>query len=106
MDRDLALQIDGMHSEYSGLEKELDSLKAASKPGKDELDRLEELRKIIHDEEKEIGRIMSGSEKLKEMVGFQMTLISFAAFVVVQLNIACFNYAITGGIENLVWRYL
>lgn len=70
MDKDLALQIDSLHSAHSDLEKDLDSLKAASKPGKEELDRLEELKKIMHYEEKEIDRIMSGSKKLKEMVGF------------------------------------
>ncbi|XP_030466328.2 structural maintenance of chromosomes protein 4 [Syzygium oleosum] len=60
-------EIDSLHSVHSNLEEQLDSLKAASKPGKDELDRLEELKKIMHDEEKEIDRIMSGSKKLKEM---------------------------------------
>ncbi|KAL3723276.1 hypothetical protein ACJRO7_035458 [Eucalyptus globulus] len=60
-------EINGLHNQLSDLEKQLGSLKAASKPGKDELDRLEELKKIIHDEEKEIGRITSGSKKLKEM---------------------------------------
>lgn len=69
-DKDLALQIDSLHSVHGKIVEQLDSLKAASKPGKDELDRLEELKKIIHDEEKEIDRIMSGSKKLKEMVGF------------------------------------
>lgn len=66
--KDLALQLDNLQSQYSDLEKDLDSLKAASKPGKDELDRLEELKKIMRDEEKEIARVMSGSKKLKEMV--------------------------------------
>lgn len=103
MDKDLALQIDSLHSAHSDLEKDLDSLKAASKPGKEELDRLEELKKIMRDEEKEIGRIMAGSKNLKEMVGFKMfvLLISFAAFIVVQLNVACclrsvYHYAIKG----------
>ncbi|KAI6696188.1 hypothetical protein NL676_016307 [Syzygium grande] len=53
-------EVDSLHSQLSGLENRLGSLEAASKPGKDELDRLEELKKITRDEEQEIGRIMSG----------------------------------------------
>ncbi|KAI6683699.1 hypothetical protein NL676_029612 [Syzygium grande] len=60
-------EVDSLHSQHSYLENRLASLEAASKPGKDELDRLEQLKKITHDEEKEIGRIMLGYKKLKDM---------------------------------------
>ncbi|KAK9989099.1 hypothetical protein SO802_029338 [Lithocarpus litseifolius] len=38
-------QIDSLNSQHSYIEKQLDSLEAASQPRKDELDRLEELKK-------------------------------------------------------------
>ncbi|KDP27149.1 hypothetical protein JCGZ_19848 [Jatropha curcas] len=59
-------EIDSLNSEHSYLEKQLGSLEAAAHPKKDELDRLEELNKVISTEEKEIGRLMQGSKKLKE----------------------------------------
>ncbi|KAJ8749963.1 hypothetical protein K2173_013878 [Erythroxylum novogranatense] len=59
-------EIDSMNSEHSYLEKQLGSLEAASRPKKDELDRLEELKKIICTEEKEIDRLIQGSARLKE----------------------------------------
>lgn len=59
-------EIDSLKARHDYLEKQLESLKAASKPGKDELDRLEELRKIISKEEKEINKLTLGSKKLKE----------------------------------------
>lgn len=59
-------EIDSLKARHDYLEKQLESLKAASKPGKDELDRLEELRKIISKEEKEIHKLTLGSKKLKE----------------------------------------
>lgn len=57
-----------MNSEHGYLGKQLASLKAASQAKKDELDRLEELKKIISAEEKEIDRLMQGSRQLKEQV--------------------------------------
>ncbi|KAI8030748.1 Structural maintenance of chromosomes protein 4 [Camellia lanceoleosa] len=59
-------EIDSLNTQHVYLEKQLDSLKAASEPRKDELDRLEELRKIISAEEKEIDRLTQGSKQLKE----------------------------------------
>lgn len=50
------------------LEKQLGSLKAASEPSKDELDRLKELGNMIVDEENEVIRLMQGSRQLKEKV--------------------------------------
>lgn len=61
-------QIESLTSQHSYLEKQHDSLKAASQPKEDELDRLEELKNIISAEEKEIDKIMQGSKKLKEKV--------------------------------------
>ena len=58
-----------MNSQHSYIEKQLDSLKAASQPKKDELERLKALKKIISAEEKEIDRLMDGSKQLKEKVG-------------------------------------
>ncbi|KAK9039483.1 hypothetical protein V6N11_014683 [Hibiscus sabdariffa] len=59
-------EVDSLNSEYKYLEKQLDSLEAASRPKQDEISRLEELKKIISTEEKEIDRIIQGSKKLKE----------------------------------------
>lgn len=61
-------QIDSLNSEHSYLEKQLDSLEVASQPGKDELDRLEDLKKIISEEETEIDKLIEGSKELKEKV--------------------------------------
>lgn len=61
-------QIDSLTSQHAYLEKQLDSLKAASEPKKDELDTLEKLAKIITKEEKEIARLTQGSKNLKEKV--------------------------------------
>lgn len=62
------LQIDSLNSEHSYLEKQLDSLKAASQPKEDELIRLGDLKKIISAEQKEIDRLVEGSKELKEKV--------------------------------------
>lgn len=61
-----------MNSEYKYLEKQLDSLEAATRPNKDEIDRLNELKKIISGEEKEIDRLIQGSKQLKEQVGMKV----------------------------------
>lgn len=63
-------QIDSLNAQHKYIEKQLDSLKAASQPGKDELERLEELKKIISAEEKELERLTKCSKKLKERVSF------------------------------------
>ncbi|KAF2315157.1 hypothetical protein GH714_038288 [Hevea brasiliensis] len=59
-------EIGSLNSEHGYLEKQLGSLEAASQPRKDELDRLDELKKTISTEEKEIDRLMKGSKKLKD----------------------------------------
>lgn len=61
-------QIDSLNSQHGYLGKQLNSLEAASRPRKDETDRLEELKKIISAEEKEIDRLVRGSKQLKEKV--------------------------------------
>lgn len=62
------IQIESLHSQHSYLEKQLGSLEAASRPKKDELNRLEVLREVIAAEEKEIDRLIQESKQLKEMV--------------------------------------
>lgn len=59
-----------MNSQHDYIEKQIDSLEAASRPQKDELDRLKELKKIISAEEREIDRLTDGSKQLKEKVGW------------------------------------
>ncbi|KAJ0042285.1 hypothetical protein Pint_19222 [Pistacia integerrima] len=59
-------EIDSLKTQHGYLEKQLGSLEAASKPRKDETDRLKELKNIISAEEKEIDKLMQGSKKLKE----------------------------------------
>ncbi|CDP02233.1 unnamed protein product [Coffea canephora] len=59
-------EVDSLKSQLSDLEKQLESLKLASFPRKDEVDRLGELKKIISAEENEIDRLTQGSKKLKE----------------------------------------
>lgn len=61
-------QIESLNEQHNYLEKQLDSLKAASQPRKDEVGRLKDLKKIIAAEEKEIDRLMQGSKQLKEKV--------------------------------------
>ncbi|KAK3188084.1 hypothetical protein Dsin_027645 [Dipteronia sinensis] len=58
-------EIESLNSEHGYLEKQLDSLEAASQPKRDEIDRLEELKKIISAEEKEIEQLIQGSKQLK-----------------------------------------
>ncbi|CAI8608890.1 unnamed protein product [Vicia faba] len=61
-------ELESLQVQRVDIEKQLGSLEVASVPQKDELDRLKELQKIISAEEKEIGRLTSGSKKLKEKV--------------------------------------
>ncbi|KAJ4707448.1 Structural maintenance of chromosomes protein [Melia azedarach] len=59
-------EIESLNSQHSYLEKQLYSLEIASQPKKDELDRLEELKRIVSAEEKEIDKLINGSKDLKE----------------------------------------
>ena len=68
----LPLQVDSLNSQYNYIEKQLDSLEAASTPQEDELDRLKELKKIVSAEEREINRLTNGSKQLKEKVGLEL----------------------------------
>ena len=63
------VQIDSLNTQHSYLEKQHDSLEAASQPKEEELNRLEELKNIISAEEKEINKLIKGSKKLKDKVG-------------------------------------
>lgn len=73
-------QIDSLNSEHGYLEKQLGSLEAASRPRKDELDRLDELKKTISTEEKEIERLIQGSKKLRDKVHWEFILFIHASF--------------------------
>lgn len=57
-----------MKSQHAYLEKQLDSLKAASEPNNDELETLKKLASIISEEDNEIARIIQSSKNLKEKV--------------------------------------
>ncbi|XP_004293216.1 PREDICTED: structural maintenance of chromosomes protein 4-like [Fragaria vesca subsp. vesca] len=59
-------EIDSLNSQHGYLEKQIGSLEAASQPKKDELDKLEELKKNIAAEEKEIQKLIQGSQQLKD----------------------------------------
>ncbi|KAK4271995.1 hypothetical protein QN277_020606 [Acacia crassicarpa] len=59
-------EVDSLNSQHSYIEKQLASLEAASQPKKDELDRMEQLKKIISTEELDINRLIDGSKQLKE----------------------------------------
>lgn len=73
-------QVDSLKSQHGDLEKQLESLKLASEPKKDEVDRVRQLEKIISAEEKEIDRLTQGSKKLKEKVMRFYSLYSQASF--------------------------
>ncbi|EXB31972.1 Structural maintenance of chromosomes protein 4 [Morus notabilis] len=59
-------EIDSLDTQHNYLEKQRDSLEAASQPKQEELNRLEELKNIISAEEKVIDKLIKGSEKLKD----------------------------------------
>ncbi|XP_061355125.1 structural maintenance of chromosomes protein 4 [Gastrolobium bilobum] len=59
-------EVESLNSQHNYIEKQLNSLEAASVPRADELDRLKELNKIIVAEEREISRLTDGSKQLKE----------------------------------------
>ncbi|GAB4831650.1 hypothetical protein Ancab_005662 [Ancistrocladus abbreviatus] len=58
-------QIDSLKTQHDYLESQLSSLRAASQPRKEEVNRLEELKKVTSAEEKEIDRLAQGSKELK-----------------------------------------
>ncbi|KAM0933788.1 putative structural maintenance of chromosomes protein [Dioscorea sansibarensis] len=59
-------EIDSLSAQYSDIEKQLDSLKTASQPKTDEVNRLKELDQIISMEERELEKLTRCSGKLKE----------------------------------------
>lgn len=64
--------VDSLNSQSSYIENQLNSLKATSQPKEEELNRLEELKKIISGEENEIDRLIDGSKLLKEKVNWEV----------------------------------
>ncbi|KAI3992107.1 hypothetical protein MKX01_014998 [Papaver californicum] len=64
--RQIADAVSSLKEQHVYIEKQLDSLKAASQPKQEDLDRLEELKSVISAEEKELDRLIKGSKKLKE----------------------------------------
>ncbi|KAI4389054.1 hypothetical protein MLD38_001318 [Melastoma candidum] len=61
-------EADSLHSQLSYLEKQLPSLKKASRPQQAELGKVEELNELVIAEEKEIETITQGSKQLKDKV--------------------------------------
>ncbi|GMH05121.1 hypothetical protein Nepgr_006961 [Nepenthes gracilis] len=59
-------EIDSFKTQHDYLESQLNSLRDASQPRKDEVARLEELEKVMSAEKKEINRLTQGSKKLKD----------------------------------------
>lgn len=88
-------QVDSLKSQHGDLEKQLESLKLASEPKKDEVDRVRQLEKIISAEEKEIDRLTQGSKKLKEKVMRFYSLYSQASFQFVPYLLHCKIFLLT-----------
>ncbi|XP_008796541.2 structural maintenance of chromosomes protein 4 [Phoenix dactylifera] len=59
-------EIDSLNVQHSYIEKQLDSLKSATEPKKDEVNRLKELDRIISAEQAELERLVKCSSNLKE----------------------------------------
>ncbi|KAG1358997.1 structural maintenance of chromosomes protein 4 [Cocos nucifera] len=59
-------EIDSLNAQHSYIEKQLDSLKAASEPKRDEVNRLKELDRIISEEQTELEKLVQCSSNLKE----------------------------------------
>lgn len=59
-------EIDSLNTQNDYLKNQLESLKSAAQPRKEEVTRLAELQNIISAEEKEIAKLTQGSKKLKE----------------------------------------
>eukprot|EP00268_Persea_americana_P014269 TRINITY_DN16322_c0_g1_i4.p1 TRINITY_DN16322_c0_g1~~TRINITY_DN16322_c0_g1_i4.p1 ORF type:complete len:328 (-),score=87.44 TRINITY_DN16322_c0_g1_i4:536-1519(-) len=71
-------EIESLNVQYGYIEKQLQSLKVASQPSRDELDSLEELDNVVSLEEKELERLARGSKKLKEKASELQTKIENA----------------------------
>ncbi|RWR91590.1 structural maintenance of chromosomes protein 4 [Cinnamomum micranthum f. kanehirae] len=71
-------EIESLNAQYGYIEKQLESLKAASQPSRDELNSLEELDNVVSLEEKELERLARGSKKLKEKASELQTKIENA----------------------------
>lgn len=85
-------QVDSLRLLSVDLEKQLDSLKAAAKPTRGEVDRLKELENIISAEKSEINRLLNGSKELKEKVCFDS--LPYLVYVCASLKImhSCLNF--------------
>ncbi|KAJ3680908.1 hypothetical protein LUZ60_015397 [Juncus effusus] len=59
-------EVESLNEEYNYNAKRIDSLRVASEPKEDELERIEELERIISDEKKEIEKLTKCSSKLKD----------------------------------------
>lgn len=59
-------EIESLNSQHNYLGKQLESLEAASRPKRDEIKKLEELKKTISAEEQKIDKLIQGSKQLKE----------------------------------------
>ncbi|XP_009608449.1 structural maintenance of chromosomes protein 4 [Nicotiana tomentosiformis] len=59
-------EIDSLKSQHNDLIKQLDTLRIASEPSKEEVRRLKELKKIMSAEEKEMDRLTQSSQQLKK----------------------------------------
>nr|XP_016513692.1 PREDICTED: structural maintenance of chromosomes protein 4-like [Nicotiana tabacum] len=59
-------EIDSLKSQHNDLKKQLDALRIASEPIKEEVSRLKELKKIMSAEEKEMDRLTQSSQQLKK----------------------------------------
>ncbi|OIT06490.1 PREDICTED: structural maintenance of chromosomes protein 4 [Nicotiana attenuata] len=59
-------EIDSLKSQHNDLKKQLDTLRIASEPSKEEVSRLKELKKIMSAEEKEMDRLTQSSQQLKK----------------------------------------
>lgn len=86
-------QIESLNSQHEYLANQLDSLKNAAEPSKAEIARLEELKKVISEEEKEINRLTKGSKQLKEKVGILIYI--FFLFYYLILSIFYINIYLT-----------
>lgn len=76
-------------------------MEAASKPKKDETDRLEELKNIISAEEAEIDKLIQGSKKLKEKVGMGIHRIKICKKILSSLITQFAGYSFFGLFQAL-----
>lgn len=80
-------QIDSLNTERDYLKKQLNSLKSAAQPRKEEVARLAELQKIIFTEEKEIAQLTHGSQKLKDKVHELQLFCSLSACLTILVTV-------------------